>query len=152
MQTTQQNNRAEESNKTQDESMWAAIGRAFAGALIFSISLLMTMETWWLGFYMNRWQFILFIMVNMLLLAGLAYYRGFHEDLSWHEAIIDAFVGYAIGVVAGAVFLALFGVIKWGMPADEIVGKIALQAIPGGIGALLARTQLSGNQDKPEEK
>ena len=73
-----------------DENMWAAIGRAFAGALIFSIPLLMTMETWWLGFLMGRWQLILFILVNMLLLVGLAYYRGFHEDVNWREAIIDA--------------------------------------------------------------
>jgi putative integral membrane protein (TIGR02587 family) len=147
-----QQNSAEENDQELIENMWATLGRAFAGALIFSVSLLMTMEAWWLGFYMNRWQFILFILVNMLLLIGIAYYRGFHEDLDWHEAIFDAFVGYAVGVVAGVVFLALFSVIQWGMTADEIVGKVALQAIPGGIGALLARTQLSDSHTKPEEK
>jgi putative integral membrane protein (TIGR02587 family) len=114
----------------------------------------MTMETWWLGFYMNRWRFILFILVSMMWLIGLAYYRGFREDLNWRDAVIDAFVGYAVGVVTGALFLTLFGVIRWGMPADEIIGKIALQATSSAIGALLARAQLGGGKDeeKPEEE
>jgi putative integral membrane protein (TIGR02587 family) len=149
-QATQAGQESEEQS-TNNSGMWIDLGRAFAGALIFSISLLMTMETWWLGFYMNRWRLLLFVLVNMALLIGLAYYRGFRKDFGLRSAIIDAFVGYAVGVTTGAVFLTLFGVIEWGMPADEIVGKVALQSISSSIGALLARSQLGGDSKEPEE-
>jgi putative integral membrane protein (TIGR02587 family) len=36
------------------------------------------------------------------------------------------------------------------MPADEIVGKIAIQAVPASIGALLARSQLGGSSSENE--
>ncbi len=139
-------------DQSAESSMWVDLGRAFAGALIFSISLLMTMETWWLGFYMDRSRLILLQAVIILLLTGLAYYRGFRESIGWRESVIDAFVGYAVGVITGTLFLLLLGVIQWGMPADEIVGKIALQATSSSIGALLARGQLGGREQRPEEE
>lgn len=131
-----------------DDNMWIDLGRAFAGALIFSISLLMTMETWRLGFYMARGRLALFVIINLALLVGLAHYRGFHKTLTLRQAVVDAFVGYAVGVITGALFLMLFGVIEWGMSADEIVGMVAMQAISSSIGALLARGQLGGDQEE----
>ena len=38
-----------------------ALGRAFAGAIVFSLPLLMTMEMWWLGFSMPAWKLALFL-------------------------------------------------------------------------------------------
>lgn len=38
------------------------------------------------------------------------------------------------------------------MPASEVMGKIAVQAVPGAIGALLARTQLGGSTPDQEQK
>ena len=151
MQGAEASDQVLDAGQGEQENGWIALGRAVAGALIFSISLLMTMETWWLGFSMNRWRFMGFLVVSMLLLMGLAYYRGFREDLSWRDAVIDAFVGYAVGVITGALFLALFGVIKWGMPPSEVIGKIALQSSSSAIGALLARAQLGGGKDKSEK-
>ena len=37
--------------------------------------------------------------------------------------------------------LALFGIIAWGMPLEEIVGKIAIQTVPASIGAIVASKQ-----------
>lgn len=128
-----------------DGDFWVGLARAFAGAILFSISLMMTMEMWWLGFYMERSRLALFTAVNVLLLVGLAHYRGFRKDATWLDSVIDAFVGYAVGVVTGLVILALVGQISRGMSADEIIGKVALQAIAGSIGALLARGQLGAS-------
>jgi putative integral membrane protein (TIGR02587 family) len=126
---------------------WIGLARAFAGALLFSISLLMTMEMWSLGFYMDRARLALFTLVTVALLVGLAHYRGFQKSTSLYESVIEAFVGYAVGMVTAAVLLPLFGVLEWGMPADEISGKLALQAIPGSVGALLARGQIRSGED-----
>jgi putative integral membrane protein (TIGR02587 family) len=128
------------------------MGRAVAGALLFSIPLYMTMEMWWLGFSMNRWRLALFTLVTLLLLVGVAYYRGLDDRQDLREAVIDAFLGYGVGVIVGTLFLYLVGVIEPGMSADEIVGKVALQATAGGLGALLARGQLGQREEKPEEQ
>ena len=49
------------------------LGRAFGGAIIFAFPLLMTMEMWWLGFYLDRLRLALFLAINFPLLVGLAY-------------------------------------------------------------------------------
>ena len=46
------------------------LARAFAGAIIFALSLLMTMEMWWLGFYMDRLRFAFFLLVMLHCLSA----------------------------------------------------------------------------------
>ena len=125
------------------------LARAFGGAIIFSVPLLMTMEMWWLGFLMAPWRLALFLVLGLPLLAGLSYFAGFEDTPTWVDDVRDACVAYAIGFVASASILALFGVIEPGQPPDEIVGKIAVQTVPAGIGAMLARDQLG--QGEAEE-
>jgi putative integral membrane protein (TIGR02587 family) len=127
------------------------LARAFAGALIFSIALLMTMEMWWMGFYVAPVRLILFTLLSLLLLVRIAHDQGFQKNVTWRASVTDAFVGYAVGLVVAAMILPLFGVIEPGMAWDEVVGKIAIQAIPGAIGALLARSQLGENGEKGQE-
>src|SRR3546814_2175933 len=46
------------------------IARAFAGALIFALPMLMTMELWHLGFYMDRYRPVLLMIVAFPMLVG----------------------------------------------------------------------------------
>ncbi|HEV2129601.1 MAG TPA: DUF2391 family protein, partial [Longimicrobiaceae bacterium] len=73
------------------------LARAFGGALIFSLPMLMTMEMWWLGFYMDRFRLALFMSLIIPLLVGLSYYAGFEETFSLKNDLVDAFVAYAVG-------------------------------------------------------
>ena len=52
------------------------LARAFGGAIFFSLPLLMTMEMWFLGFYMDRVRLALFVvfMIPMLIVLGLVTY------------------------------------------------------------------------------
>lgn len=134
-----------------DRHFAAELGRAFAGALIFSIAMLMTMEMWSIGFSVDPLRLALFTLATVLLLVRLAHDQGFESSITWRASVIDAFVGYGVGLVMAAVLLPLLGVIKWGMGPDEIVGKLAIQAIPGAIGALLARSQLGEGGAEEEE-
>jgi putative integral membrane protein (TIGR02587 family) len=127
------------------------LGRAFGGAIIFSLPLLMTMEMWWLGFYMSRLRLALFIAALIPFLTALSHYRGFEKTVGWIDDLLDAFVAYGVAFAAAAATLPLFGVLRWDMPLDEIVGKLALQAAPGSIGALLARSQLGGRDEQERE-
>jgi len=129
------------------------LGRAFAGALLFTVPMFMTMEMWWIGFYIAPLRLALFTLLSVLLLVRIAHDEGFEDSLTWRAGMIDAFVGYGVGLISAALILPLLGIIQWGMSPDEIIGKIAIQAIPGAIGALLARSQLGeGGQQEKEKK
>ncbi len=61
-------------------------------------------------------------------------------------------VAFALGIVASGLILALFGLLDARDSLNDIVGKIAVQAVPAGIGALLGRSQLgSGGEEEAEE-
>ena len=130
------------------------LGRANAGAILFSFPLLMTMEMWWLGFSISPLRLALFTLFSIPLLVGLSYYAGFEATSTYQltDDVLDAFTAYAVGVIAAAVILLLFAVIGPGMSADEIIGKISVQAVPASIGALLVRSQFGESQRKEEEK
>lgn len=120
------------------------LGRAFAGALVFNIPLLMTMEMWEQGVVMDRWRLLTFIVAGLPLLYGLSYYAGFSKRCGLVNDALDTAVALAVGFVTASVLLILFGVVEWDAPPREALGMVALQAIPGAMGALLARRQLSG--------
>lgn len=126
------------------------LGRGVAGALFLALPMLMTMEMWYLGFYMARERLLLLLLLNLPLLILLAHRIGFEETTTWREAIRDAIIAYGIGIVTSLVILTALGLLKDGMPASEIVGKVALQSVPASIGAMLGRSQL-GHDDEEDK-
>ena len=128
------------------------LARAFGGALIFSLPILMTMEMWWLGFSMNKFRLALLLLMTIPLLIGLSHYMGFEETFGFKDDALDAFVALAVGFVAGTATLSLFSVIGFDMSAHEIIGKISIQAVPGSIGAMFAQSELGGKEGKKEQK
>jgi putative integral membrane protein (TIGR02587 family) len=127
------------------------LARAAGGAIIFGLPLLMTMEMWQLGFAMERLRLALLLVATVPLLVGLSHVSGFEETFDAREDVVDAFVACAVGFVVSAVVLAIFGVLEPGMSAGELVGTIALQAVPASIGALLAQSQFGGGGDGATE-
>lgn len=127
-----------------------ALARAFGGAILFSLPMLMTMEMWALGFSLDRLRLALFVVAMIPLLIGLSHFGGFEPTFDWIDDTVDAFVALGVGFVASVAVLALFDEIGPEMSLDEIVGKIALQAVPGSIGALLAEGQF-GQRDPQAE-
>ena len=138
------------SNENVDRVFGLGVARAFGGAIIFSLPMLMTMEMWWLGFYMTYWKLALLLFITIPLLIGLSYYVGFRETFQLKEDALDALVAYAVGFIAAVPILYLFSVISPAMTAGEIIGKISLQAIPGSIGALMAQSQFGENKKQEE--
>lgn len=128
------------------------LARAFGGAIIFSFPLFMTMEMWWLGFYMDEFRLALFLLVTAPLLVGLSYYGGFENTFSWRDDGMDALSAYAVGFVASAAMLFLMSIVAFDQPWREIIGKITLQAVPASIGAVLARPQLGGDGGSKEQR
>ncbi len=123
-----------------------ASARAFGGAIIFSLPLMMTMEMWWLGFYMDRFRLVLFLVLTVPVLAVLSHYAGFERADGPMDLVLNAFTALAVGFIASAFILVLLHVLQAGNSPDELIGKIVLQAIPGAIGAMLARSQLGARR------
>ncbi len=123
------------------------LGRGVAGALFLALPMLMTMEMWYLGFYMARERLLLLLLLNIPLLVLLAHRIGFEETFTLREAVRDAIIAYGIGILTSLVVLSALGLLKGGMPASELVGKVALQSVPASIGAMLGRSQLGDDDD-----
>ncbi|WP_207100211.1 TIGR02587 family membrane protein [Paracoccus shandongensis] len=126
--------------------------RAFGGAVIFAFPLVMTMEMWWLGFYMDPLRLFIFLALNLAILFGLSCFAGFRDTFSLKEDALDAFAAYGVGIVASAALLTLLGIVTGEMAMDEILGKIAVQAVPASIGAMAARGQLGDSEDEDDKK
>jgi putative integral membrane protein (TIGR02587 family) len=126
--------------------------RGIAGAAILGMPLLLTMEMWWFGFTMERWKIALMLVSALPVLMFLSHFSGFSAQGHWKETILDGFVVFLIGLVLSPVILALVGEIKGSMAFEEILGKVALLAIPTGLGAALARSLLEATGDEEEEK
>ena len=143
-----------DSDGERSETRHFAIGlaRAFGGAVIFGLPMLMTMEMWELGATMEPLRLALLLLLSIPLLIGLSHVSGFEETFGVVDDTADAFVACVVGFVVGGGVLALFGVIGPGMPMAEIVAEVALQAVPGSIGALLAQSQFGPGNDSDDDE
>jgi putative integral membrane protein (TIGR02587 family) len=122
------------------------LARAFAGAILFGLPLLMTMEMWSLGLYTHPARLLLFMALNFVVLVFLSRFGGFERTSTLVEDVLDALAAYGVGILGSAAVLALFGVLKPGMPVDEMAGMIAIQSVPASFGAMIARKQLSAGE------
>jgi putative integral membrane protein (TIGR02587 family) len=123
-------------------SGWAderdAFIRAFAGAYIFGIPLLFTMEMWWIGQYIGPWKLVAFICIALVANFGLSYVAGFKSGASLLVHIDEAIDAVAVGIVGAAIVLVVLNQVTPADPLSEALGKIALQAVPLSIGASVA--------------
>jgi uncharacterized membrane protein len=94
--------------KTDHELFLIGLARAFGGWVLFSFPMLMTMEMWWLGFYMNPLRLAIFVFLSIPLLTGLSYYAGFEKTGGWVENLFDAFSVYTIAAIATILVLFIF--------------------------------------------
>lgn len=88
------------------------LARGTAGALLFALPMLMTMEMWFLGLYVNSWRLLLLCILNLPLLLLLARRIGFENINSWSQALRDAITAYGLGIAVSAGVLLLFGILN----------------------------------------
>jgi putative integral membrane protein (TIGR02587 family) len=133
-----------------DRRFLTGLARAFAGAIIFALPMLMTMEMWSIGFYIDPWRLEILILIQIPLLTALSHISGFKETEGWLDDLLDAFVAIAVAAVAATVILFVFSVIHFDTAIEEAVGKVAIQTFPASIGAMLAHDQSSGMDDEDD--
>ncbi|QWT16723.1 TIGR02587 family membrane protein (plasmid) [Sphingobium xenophagum] len=128
------------------------LGRACAGAIIFGLPLLMTMEMWTLGFAIHPLRLFIFIVLNFGILTILSRFGGFEPTETIAEDILDALGAYAVGITVSALSLVALGLITSETPLHELAGMIALQSVPTSFGAMLARKQLGDEDSEKREE
>ena len=126
--------------------------RACAGALIFSFPLVMTVEMWSIGFHIAPVRLLLFILLGMGVLVGLSYYSGLRQGGTWTDAMFEGLTAYAAGFVVSGLAMVLLGVLTSDYGWRGAVGMVALQAVPAGVGAAVARRQLGATDDGNEDE
>ena len=90
---------AEHQDATTSRDYAVALGRAFAGATIFGLPLLMTMEMWTLGHALPPLMLLQFSLANMIMLLGLSKVAGFEESHRFLDDLLDALAAYAVGAL-----------------------------------------------------
>lgn len=138
--------------RSSDRKFFIGLSRAFGGAVFFSLPLLMTMEMWQLGFYLERSRVLLFVLLVLPILVVLDRFSGFMTTATWAEDAVDGLIAFGVGVVAAVVVLLPLGILAPGMPLRELVGKVALQAVPGSFGAVLANSQFSADRAEQQRE
>lgn len=103
--------------------------------------MLMTMELWSLGLYLDRLKMLVLLLTTMPLLILLSRHIGFERTRGWHDDLVDALIALGTAAVVCIALLVLFGAIVADASSDDIVGKLVLQMVPASIGALLAKSQ-----------
>ncbi len=144
--------RAHSHTATNNRDYAVALGRAFAGATIFSLPLLMTMEMWWLGHYLSPWRLLQFNIANLAMLYGLSRAAGFEETHNRIDDLLDAFAAYAVAALVSLAFLLLLGVIGPLTSLHEAAGKIAIQAVPASFGAMIGARMLGEGEDIEQQE
>lgn len=125
-------------------------GRGIAGGLMFSLPLLYTMEVWWAGFILHPWRILIYLGATFVMLMAYNRFAGLRRDASLAEVMIDSVEELGIGVFLSAVVLWMTGRIAVGMASEEVVGKIAVEAMTVAIGVSVGTAQLGGGRDGDE--
>ena len=140
------------SSATTSAQYAVALSRAFAGALIFGLPLLLTMEMWWLGFYLEPWRLAQLTLVNLAVLYGMSRVSGFEEARNWLDDVLDSFAAYFIAVVTAILLLYLIGAIRPSMTVTEVSGMIAIQAVPASFGAMVGAKLMGAGKDLEQKE
>lgn len=123
-------------------------GRGFAGGLLFSLPLLYTMEVWWASFIAQPSRLLVLLAFTFLLLLGYNRYAGLRHDATWLEVAIDSVEELGLGIVTSAGVLYLIGRIGPSISAEEVLGKIVVEAAIIAVGFSVGSAQLgSGGSD-----
>jgi len=132
-------------------------GRGVAGALlVVGVSMLVTMETWWLSWRLPILHLVLFAAVGLAAVFVLVRSVGFRQlDGDGTEPTLRVVADFAElvtqSIVAALVVLFAFGVVEAGDSPSSVVRLALVQSVPFGFGAALAN-RLLGETDAPIEE
>lgn len=122
----------------------AAFSRAFAGAAVFGIPLVFTMEMWWIGKSLALSHLFIIFVVGFVANFALDYVAGFRDEHSVRIAFDEAIDSMAVGIVLSAVLLLGMNQLRHTDGPEQGVGMVILLSLPLSLGASVAREVFEG--------
>ncbi len=121
-----------------------AFSRAFAGAAVFGIPLVFTMEMWWIGKSLPlNYLFVIFI-IGFVANFAIAYVAGFRDEHSVRLAFDEGIDALAVGVVLAAVLLLGMNQMRHSDGLEQGVSTVILLSLPLSLGVSVARQVFNG--------
>jgi len=121
------------------------LAHGVAGGLIFGIPLLFTMEMWWTGATMSRYELAALVVSSVVIAMAFDLFIGFGDhDSTGPSRVLDAtsegVISVALATVIATFVLLLTGRIGPASDTDLAVwvGRIAAQVLPVSIGVAVA--------------
>jgi putative integral membrane protein (TIGR02587 family) len=129
--------------------------RGLTSSFLIGIPLLYTMETWWIGQTVTIPQVLIFIAATYVTNLGFVFFTGFRRgDQGSRHAVRpfgDALETTALAILATAITLMLLWQLKPGQALDTVIGRIAVDAFPLGLGAAIANHILTPEMSRASD-
>ena len=124
-----------------------------AGAFLFGMPFLYTMEIWWRGNTAGPPRMLCALALTFIALVVLEKAAKARSDRSvpWVRALIEAIKALATGLVAAAVGLFLIGFLDFDAGLHAIVGRLCMEGLPFSLGVGLADFLLGEKEDGYEK-
>lgn len=122
---------------------YGSFARAFSGAFLLGITLLYTMEMWWIGTYIAPWRLLVLLAFAFAANFALTYFVGFEKGHSFGQTLNQTIDSLAVGLVSSLVVLVVLNRIGTSDSLEAILGQVVIQALPLSIGASLANAIFS---------
>jgi len=138
--------------------------RGVAGAFLFGVPFLYTMEVWWKGSFTSPPRMLITLAVAYATLVLLEFNGGFRDkhSHSWKRSLTDSLEALAIAMVTAMLSLILIGVHTVDSGLEAVMGRIAVESLPFSIGVGIAHNVLAapeprngasgGNRDESPEQ
>jgi putative integral membrane protein (TIGR02587 family) len=91
------------------------------------------------------------VLATFVLLLGYNRYAGLRSGASFAEVVIDSVEEMGLGLLLATFMLWLLGRISLEMKAEEIVGKVVIEAMVVAIGVSVGTAQLGSEPESPGE-
>jgi putative integral membrane protein (TIGR02587 family) len=125
-----------------------------AGAFLFGMPFLYTMEVWWRGNTADPFRMLLGLVLTYLALVVLEHAASarFNSTAPWPRALTEGLQALAIGLVAAALGLAVIGFLRPDAGLHAVVGRVVMEGLPFSLGVGLADFLLGEKEDGGHEK
>lgn len=119
--------------------------RGVAGAFLFGVPFLYTMEVWWKGSFTSPPRMLLTLAAAYTTLVLLELNAGFRQKHSrtWRRSLTNSLEALAIALLVAALSLMLIGVHTIESGLGAVMGRIVVEALPFSIGVGIAHTVLA---------
>lgn len=128
--------------------------RGASGGFLFSIPLLYTMESWWVGTVAAPPGMAVALLAACVLVFLLTLTGGFRKERAGRldETLIETVQAVGLSLLLSSFILVLLRRITLATPLDEALGTIIFEALPFAVGVALGNELLSGERDAQSAK